>query len=171
MVRMRTLDGLVAAVALSTLLGSSAIAPALHAAGGATVTSTIHGMSANDLQVMHNFHITVVPISPEAMPPRVSAQQIEAKLLQNVHGETSVAANYVLYTNPYTTPRTVSPAERAADPAFAHEPYAKNLPVWIITINGLPIMDLGRGPQPKGTESDNEIFDANTGRFIAGWLS
>ena len=114
MARMRTLGGLGAAVALSTLLGSNAIGPALHAAGGAPAPSAIHGMSAHDLQVLHKFGVTIVPISPQTLPPKVSAQQLEAAdgLVRRVPAS-DVSANYVLYTDPTLTPRTLTPAERA----------------------------------------------------------
>lgn len=117
-------------------------------------------------------------IEKTSAPAKISAKEIVRKLARThyygTQKATSIEAMHCVISG---VPKTmVNPAVIQSDPSIqVSGDYLNNVPVWIITFNGIhPVVHGGIGiniPKSKLPTAQDEIFDSNTGKAVIGFVS
>ena len=107
------------------------------------------------------FHASAAnPTIPQEQITSIAAQLPEAKLTNNIH---------YLFTE-MTVPgfKCFSPQALDKNPKLKSDGYIKDLPVWLISFQGLNEPSAGPGPKVYDHET-NYIVDAQTGEILMGF--
>lgn len=170
---MRVAKKILAAIAIGSAacaLTTGVVAAESHQAA-ATASNLFDPLTVQGIPSFASSGSRFVALNAAQQPPKITASQIQAiaaPYVRNISQSASPAQvryEYVAWTSPTTlfTPKILQD-----DPALAHSKHPYALPVWIVSVQGVPLPMNGAPGSPGGQAigSVNYLFDATSGDWL-----
>jgi hypothetical protein len=165
-----------AVFAAALVFGGGAVSTVVQAAGGSGTANVLPDLAPAEVAALDRYRMTVTPLSETAVPPKVTKAMLQASHMAywSSLGPSSITYEYVRFTDPFLTPKFLTPEILADDPALAAMPYVVRLPVWMVSLHGVTPAPLGHpagGTARLSVTSEHFMYDACSGQWLLTWTS